>query len=483
MSAATDRIKRSAALAVINAFADELGWTDEQRSIAQRSISGHRIGNYKYLTSRGTLLGYPLSFTILCALHLWCTREIECKAAAIFGDDALLRVSSEEYSAYLDNCRAVGFVINIAKTHESSYGGTFCGQYFFSSDVTTLNRYRIPFLSSILGSGEEREERTSTGFRVPSWKKWIQILTTELKECADRRERAMVYNEITKRRISMVIAIWRKRGLDPHMPEFLGGMGLPTARKVKVPKESALLFQRYLMLSHREGGMDELSRHIQSVLRQTKYAAMAPCMRETAPHVAHLMSELKVLPLRTPKSSQSVRFAPLPKPGDGHIKKERTEDGVPLSDALSDIITACGTTIARSIYEKRGGPKVHGWITSIKTAATIISKLNKNRFPLSIPAKLPQSPLSYSDMNRDQLMISRADYQTLCGMLASTHIAWDLKDGSVYTKGLPSKVGRQCERKVALLKQSLLDLVTESTSDIITSNDINTGPTQRISWW
>jgi hypothetical protein len=168
-SAATDNIKHEYAYAVINGLGKALGWTKETVDIAKGSVGDIELydGENVYKVTRGTQMGLPLSFVILCLLNYYgCVVASNIRSQnspsldrngnrvypsqlrrrfAVHGDDTILIGDKHLKELVTQVHTEFGFIPNDSKSHVSKHGGTFAGSYYYSSSQTETIKYKVDF--------------------------------------------------------------------------------------------------------------------------------------------------------------------------------------------------------------------------------------------------------------------------------------------------------------------------------------------------
>jgi len=249
MEEATNNINHNFAVAVIEGLATSLRWTNSQKQIAIASIRNitayftDRRGLSQHVRcTSGTHMGLPLSFVILCLSHLWCAKALGHKRFVIFGDDAAMLATKEEYKAYLERIRITGMVVNKTKTDTSDFGFIFCGQFYrvhgrklfdhlrvdanapdalmkFRAFTTKWALTHVPTLkvSAVTGSSSEVQ-------------KWTSVLDSTQQTFGNggrtwALKRGQKY--LAQHQLKGLFTIATKLRIDPYGPRELFGLGIP----------------------------------------------------------------------------------------------------------------------------------------------------------------------------------------------------------------------------------------------------------------
>jgi hypothetical protein len=144
MNQSTDTINKEVIYRVVNSLSVALRWTREQHECAMRTVRPMNLYVKKEnehemwdelvgKNTTGTLLGLPLSFAVLCIVHLYCVdamSDIGKRRTIIYGDDMATYCSTKDWELYVQRCHSVGFTLNMSKTHIAEYGFVFCGKIY-----------------------------------------------------------------------------------------------------------------------------------------------------------------------------------------------------------------------------------------------------------------------------------------------------------------------------------------------------------------
>jgi hypothetical protein len=136
MSQATDLINQRASTIVIEELSSKLNWTDLQTQIALESVGPVALdykGETLGISRRGTQLGFPLSFCILCILNAFALKGLSKKnrqSSSLFGDDSIITAPDNEWCNYVGRLESLGMKVNLNKTHKSKIGAIFCGTIY-----------------------------------------------------------------------------------------------------------------------------------------------------------------------------------------------------------------------------------------------------------------------------------------------------------------------------------------------------------------
>jgi hypothetical protein len=182
MNQSTDTLDKDCIYAVIRGLAKALNWTREQFNDAIRTVTPMNLyDEHNKLIGQninGTLLGIPLSFAILCSIHLWCVEGMSksgIRRTVVYGDDMATYCTNEDWRAYQNRCLSVGFTLNLTKTHVSDLGFTFCGKIYkiFGEHVQWVRASKLSIVTGASGTKKDWQTKLSqvaqASHLVKSW--------------------------------------------------------------------------------------------------------------------------------------------------------------------------------------------------------------------------------------------------------------------------------------------------------------------------
>jgi len=224
----------------LNAFKSrlhDLGWDGESKTL-------------RIPVKRGSPMGTPCSFTLLCIVNGWATRD--AKFGRICGDDFLGIFDRNDYSLYRQRVDAIGSSLHPIKSFVSRFAGTFCerfvtvdrldgapggalGSGLRASDEPTLRGVAVvPVkLITVPARGTYGALSAPSGLPVFSslseWGEAHQPYARELKWAWSRTRRVFrcLWRDVR--------AVGAKKGRFPSFPLILGGLGHPSRGLREIP--------------------------------------------------------------------------------------------------------------------------------------------------------------------------------------------------------------------------------------------------------
>jgi hypothetical protein len=182
MNQSTDTLKKEVVYAVVDGIAEALDWTVRQKERAMRTVRPMNLYDEKEKllgqNINGTLLGLPLSFAILCLVHLYCVEAMSrngIRRTVVYGDDMATFATGKDWDLYVQRCNNVGFTLNKSKTHISDYGFTFCGKIYkrFGEHVNWIRASKLSIVTGASGTGKNWEQILSqhaqASHLMPPW--------------------------------------------------------------------------------------------------------------------------------------------------------------------------------------------------------------------------------------------------------------------------------------------------------------------------
>jgi hypothetical protein len=229
MSQATDLISHDVTKLVVNKLAKYLYWTPLQKEAALRSVGPVDLFfNNKKLctTARGTQLGLPLSFCILCILHIYALSNIKSKehrkSCCVFGDDGVMFCTDNEFDEYKATLNELGMVINETKTHVSVDAFILCGIiYRMRGDrFEALYTGKLSHFVNTSATDKPWEQRLDKAIQsIASGEHWQQLRARSIFMDSERN----------------IVNTFKSKGVHPYAPRELYGLGLPML-KSRLPK-------------------------------------------------------------------------------------------------------------------------------------------------------------------------------------------------------------------------------------------------------
>jgi hypothetical protein len=213
LKSSTDFIPRDVALATIEGFIDGLsGKMEESYHETFASVLRMAVGDWDITTplgtfrsSRGVLMGTPISFIILNTIHSFCFQGLRLRLSRVKGDDGLAIGRREEIVRYTSRVSSLIAPINRLKDYESIYG------FVFLERLALLKEGKF-----ILAESQPmRMLMTFEGQSLP----WY--VPFDLSRGAYRRMSRAVN---TTR--GDLLKLCLRKGVFPYLPRMLGGCGL-----------------------------------------------------------------------------------------------------------------------------------------------------------------------------------------------------------------------------------------------------------------
>lgn len=166
---------------------------------------------------RGCPMGTPVSWAVLSLLHYMILRTVTGnKYFAICGDDAIARMDMLTFNWYKDMLFSVGLELNLSKTFLSDSYGTFCEGYYKASKGDRGLLSRLPAVPTRVFN--------------PSESDWTSNIQQIFKEYVNLGVSLRKLNRATKVAFPHVYYMCRNYQVNPYLPTFLGGVGLPPPR-------------------------------------------------------------------------------------------------------------------------------------------------------------------------------------------------------------------------------------------------------------
>jgi IS1 family transposase len=234
LSQASDLINKNALYVVVNELAKELKWPYIVKQAVLKSVQPTQLYiydeqkcEYKFenTTTRGTLLGSPLSFCLMTIIHAWCLKAVNKilrKACMLFGDDAVIFGTDDDWNNYLRRLEAVGFMINRKKTHISTKGFAFCG-YLYSTSRGRLTPCKLSRLVSLKDTWVDNLDLFNEAA--------VGLLDWQQKRAVNR----------FKRDHAKVLKQFVDYGISIHAPRELGGVGLLSNKLFRLNHDDRLI--------------------------------------------------------------------------------------------------------------------------------------------------------------------------------------------------------------------------------------------------
>jgi hypothetical protein len=206
-------------------MAETFGWSPEERKLAILSVTRVHIledGLEPTEVRRGTQMGMPLSFPILCVLNAFAASQ-GTPDWCVHGDDLLMIAEDDEYKAVTDSHRNLGFVINERKSWRSRHGGVFAGSFYRRTNASELEAVSTIKLSSLMPFTNKSLVEAATQ---------VKGLTAAATEMATRHLLRVHVTEVRLR---------KEYNLPLVGPAWLGCGGLPESRFRSLDKTSAAI--------------------------------------------------------------------------------------------------------------------------------------------------------------------------------------------------------------------------------------------------
>jgi len=220
-SQASDLMHKDVLKAIVETLAEELKWPLLYKRAALRSIAPSMLhyelstGKKVDVTTRGSLLGSPLSFALMCLLHAWCIKALpkyQRKGAVLYGDDSAIPTTNRGWELFKARCSAVGFKINEKKTHISRIGFQFCGYIYH------LTRGKLTSIKLSKLTKDKEDWNTRLDLHISSCKDLAPWQLKRANNLFTQKEHNVLYEFI-------------KCGVPLYGPRELGGVGLYRQRK------------------------------------------------------------------------------------------------------------------------------------------------------------------------------------------------------------------------------------------------------------
>lgn len=213
--------------------ADELsgGWPDELRALFLRAVGPHLLSNtqgQEVQTSRGILMGSPVSWPLLSMYSAW----LHCESGsdgwhAVCGDDYIGCHTYGTYRRYLAERTATGGIGSVGK----DILGT-CSIGVFAEELVSVGRCRwIPTVSVRAVLGDPKSG-------LPAWSQGPEVSEALRKLHWPRSDENRLCERLHKSQINML----RRNKIDPFAPRWAGGAGFPGT-----PHSGTLLCARRMM--------------------------------------------------------------------------------------------------------------------------------------------------------------------------------------------------------------------------------------------
>jgi len=224
----------------------------------QAALNGLGIGGYSNLlfggaisgrpVTRGTLMGIPLSWPILSAIHYVICRYVDKRELFLLkGDDLIAFWTTGQYRLYCQLIGAVGFRLNERKTFISPNRGIFCetayvlgcplneqGCQEFLVPKKGKNFNSLRFVVSLFDNDGLSQ------FGVP---KGIFAIGDALRGMDIPRSQKLLFQSLL---VGRQIQIARGRGIDVYAPKWAGGYGLlPKDEQDHCSLVTAAIFRRF----------------------------------------------------------------------------------------------------------------------------------------------------------------------------------------------------------------------------------------------
>jgi hypothetical protein len=263
LSYATNYIDHRGAAAAVRGMAKALAWEPLQLEAALASVGPANIiygrGNKSFISNRGTQMGLPLSFSVLCFLHWYACEKVAATNTGlanyvIYGDDFAARWPREALERYNIEMTRLGFKVNSQKATISRSSVPFCNELYKIRCKTQKHRatpsmtlgmhlhskyYRVakdkyfktfghimhiprPKLSAIMMNNLERDDpgqSTSPIFKFPS------IYANETAKAPKWMRKHII--KVMHIRCARWIRELRKWYIPVSWPQELGGAGAP----------------------------------------------------------------------------------------------------------------------------------------------------------------------------------------------------------------------------------------------------------------
>jgi len=208
------------------------GWPEELRSLFFRAVGPHTLyrpkGNESCVTSRGILMGSPVSWPLLSMYSAWLHSESGSDGwFAVCGDDYVGCHTYPTYVRYLSARTATGAVGSPGK---DILGRDSVG--VFAEELISVGRGRcIPTVSVRAVLGDPKSG-------LPAWQQGPEVTQALTRLYPDRA----VCMRICSKLHSVQIAQLRRVHIDPFSPRWVGGAGFPG-----IPTQKSLVRARRLM--------------------------------------------------------------------------------------------------------------------------------------------------------------------------------------------------------------------------------------------
>jgi hypothetical protein len=160
-------------------------------------------------------MGTPVSWSVLSLCHYMIIRELGLSKFAICGDDAILRLTAEGLVDYHRLLGHFGFTINIAKTFVAPLHGVFCEVLYRANKKNPNHLFRV-FTVPMRAFAPEDEEWTTN----------IQSTFNDVAHHVSLKR----LNTATKTAFSEAYASCRRYKVNPYLPLWCGGIGMPPPR-------------------------------------------------------------------------------------------------------------------------------------------------------------------------------------------------------------------------------------------------------------
>nr|WBC51218.1 putative RNA-dependent RNA polymerase [Puccinia striiformis virus 5] len=248
---------------------------------------------------RGSPMGTPCSFTLLCIINSWALDHCS-NGPKICGDDMLAYITAKEFSKYKVRVAAIGSGVHPLKTFISPYAGTFCENIYikdpcdseFPSVVAFGRAIKCPIKAMLYpqkGSNgridwpDEIVHQVFTGeTRMSKEKVRLSSFTDEPEYHVQRKFEAgpgdFGYNDCPSvfrlgRKVRRVLRTLRrdqirsalKKGRYPWLPACLGGLNYPRRNPKGVMGLSGLCRARLFQFTHSDLSVVELGKFMSTL--------------------------------------------------------------------------------------------------------------------------------------------------------------------------------------------------------------------------